>query len=114
MTLSTGPPSVVPPPGLTVHVESIYPANRIVVDYRDLDDLVPLAAVDLGTGLLARLASTVEDDSESIVEDPPEGFLGKDFALRAATQPDRGRDLLGPGVKPGVAPSTRAGSDDGD
>jgi RNA ligase len=39
-----------PPPGLTVLVEIIYPANRIVVDYAGLDDLVLLGAVDTATG----------------------------------------------------------------
>jgi RNA ligase len=40
----------VPPAGLTVLVEIVYPANRIVVDYAGLDDLVLLAAVDIATG----------------------------------------------------------------
>jgi RNA ligase len=40
----------VPPAGLTVLVEIIYPANRIVVDYDGLDDLVLLGAVDIATG----------------------------------------------------------------
>jgi RNA ligase len=39
-----------PPPGLTVLVEIIYPANRIVLDYGDQDDLVLLGAVELATG----------------------------------------------------------------
>ncbi|BAL92432.1 putative RNA ligase [Actinoplanes missouriensis 431] len=42
--------SFTPPPGTTVLVEIIYPANRIVVDYRGLDDLVLLGAVDIATG----------------------------------------------------------------
>ncbi|GGN02583.1 RNA ligase [Actinoplanes campanulatus] len=42
--------SFVPPAGLTVLVEIIYPGNRIVVDYRGLDDLVLLGAVDIATG----------------------------------------------------------------
>lgn len=40
----------VPPGGLTVLVEIIYPANRIVVDYAGLDDLVLLGAVEIATG----------------------------------------------------------------
>ena len=40
----------VPPAGKTVLVEIIYPANRIVVDYAGLDDLVLLGAVDIATG----------------------------------------------------------------
>lgn len=39
-----------PPEGVTVLFEVIFPANRIVVDYRDLDDLVLLGAVDIATG----------------------------------------------------------------
>jgi RNA ligase len=39
-----------PPPGLTVLFEVVYPANRVVCDYGDLDDLVLLGAVQLATG----------------------------------------------------------------
>jgi RNA ligase len=39
-----------PPQGLTVLVEIIYPANRIVLDYGGLDDLVLLGAVEIATG----------------------------------------------------------------
>jgi RNA ligase len=39
-----------PPHGITVLAEILYPANRIVVDYGDLDDLVLLGAVDIKTG----------------------------------------------------------------
>jgi RNA ligase len=39
-----------PLPGWTVIVEIIYPANRIVVDYRGVDDLVLLGAVHIETG----------------------------------------------------------------
>ncbi|WIM95624.1 RNA ligase [Actinoplanes oblitus] len=48
--LRTRYPSFVPPAGLTVLVEIIYPGNRIVVDYRGLDDLVLLGAVEIVTG----------------------------------------------------------------
>jgi len=40
-----------PPPGLTVLVEIVYPANRIVLDYGGLDDLILLGAVEIATGL---------------------------------------------------------------
>ena len=40
----------VPPAGLTVLVEIVYPANRIVLDYNGLDDLILLGAVDIATG----------------------------------------------------------------
>ncbi|WP_436526824.1 RNA ligase [Actinoplanes sp. HUAS TT8] len=49
-TLRARYPSFVPPDGLTVLVEIIYPANKIVVDYRGLDDLVLLGAVEIATG----------------------------------------------------------------
>jgi RNA ligase len=43
-------PEFEPPPGMTCLFEVIYPANRIVLDYNDLDDLVLLSAVDMATG----------------------------------------------------------------
>ncbi|MET0422742.1 MAG: 2'-5' RNA ligase, partial [Actinoplanes sp.] len=43
-------PEFVPPAGHTVLVEIIYPANRIVLDYDGLDDLVLLGAVEIATG----------------------------------------------------------------
>jgi RNA ligase len=39
-----------PPDGKTLLFEIVYPANRIVVDYGDLDDLVLLGGVDIATG----------------------------------------------------------------
>jgi RNA ligase len=42
--------SVTPPLGVTLLVEIVYPANRIVVDNGDLDDLVLLAAIRHDTG----------------------------------------------------------------
>ncbi len=46
-------PDFAPPPGWTVLFEIIYPANRIVLDYAGLDDLVLLGAVELATGRTA-------------------------------------------------------------
>lgn len=43
--------SPVPDGGLTVLVEIIYPANRIVVDYGNTDDLILLGAVHIETGI---------------------------------------------------------------
>ena len=40
----------VPPAGLTVLMEIVYPGNRIVLDYGGLDDLILLGAVDIATG----------------------------------------------------------------
>lgn len=39
-----------PPDGMTVLVEIVYPANRIVLDYDGTDDLFLLGAVDIKTG----------------------------------------------------------------
>lgn len=43
-------PDFVPPDGMTVLFEIVFPANRIVVDYGGMDDLVLLGAVDIATG----------------------------------------------------------------
>jgi RNA ligase len=42
---------VTPLPGTTALFEIIYPANRIVVDYRDVDDLVLLGGVQIADGI---------------------------------------------------------------
>jgi RNA ligase len=39
-----------PTPGWTALFEIVYPSNRIVVDYGDVDDLVALGVVDIETG----------------------------------------------------------------
>ncbi|RZU49951.1 RNA ligase [Krasilnikovia cinnamomea] len=43
-------PGFVPPDGLTVLVEIVYPENRIVLDYAGLNDLILLGAVEIATG----------------------------------------------------------------
>lgn len=43
-------PNLTVPDNHTICVEIIYPDNRIVVDYNDLDDLIALAALDTHTG----------------------------------------------------------------
>ena len=48
--LRTRYPDFMPPAGLTVLVEIVYPENRIVLDYGGLDDLILLGAVDIATG----------------------------------------------------------------
>lgn len=50
--LRTRYPDFTPPPGMTVLVEIVYPANRIVVDYIGLDDLVLLGQVHIPTGAI--------------------------------------------------------------
>ncbi len=47
----------VPAEGLTILVEIVYPANRIVVDYGDVDDLMLLGAVRLADGRIVEAAS---------------------------------------------------------
>ena len=42
-----------PEPGWTYLVEIVYPENRIVLDYGDLDDLILLGAVEIATGRCA-------------------------------------------------------------
>ncbi|RZU36034.1 RNA ligase [Streptomyces sp. BK022] len=44
-------PTFEPILGLTYLFEIVYPANRVVVDYKDLDDLVLLAVINTATGL---------------------------------------------------------------
>jgi RNA ligase len=44
----------IPLPDETLLVEIIYPANRIVLDYGDMDDLVLLGAVEIPTGRVIR------------------------------------------------------------
>lgn len=41
---------VVPPVGVTMLFEIVYPENRIVVDYAGMDDLILLCAIDIETG----------------------------------------------------------------
>lgn len=48
--LRTRYPTFQPPTGKTVLFEIVYPANRIVVDYGQLDDLVLLGSVNIETG----------------------------------------------------------------
>ncbi len=40
----------VPPKGWTLLFEIVFPANRVVLDYGDMDDLVLLGAVEIATG----------------------------------------------------------------
>lgn len=47
-----------PEPGVTYLFEIIFPENRIVVDYDDLDDLVLLAAIDNATGRTMQSSNT--------------------------------------------------------
>ncbi|MBC8091663.1 MAG: 2'-5' RNA ligase, partial [Pseudonocardia sp.] len=43
-------PRFTPPSGVTVLVEIVHPANRIVLDYGDRDELVLLGGVDIASG----------------------------------------------------------------
>jgi len=78
-----------PPAGLTVLVEIIYPGNRIVLDYGDLDDLVLLGAVDLDTGR-SRGPEAVPDWPGPVVE----SFAHPTLADALAAPPRAGREGL--------------------
>ncbi|MBB5872025.1 RNA ligase [Allocatelliglobosispora scoriae] len=78
-----------PPPGHTVLVEIIYPANRIVLDYGGMDDLMLLGAVELATGRSLD-ASAVTDWPGPRVET----FAYATFAEALAAPPRQGREGL--------------------
>ncbi|MEU4157597.1 RNA ligase [Actinoplanes sp. NPDC026670] len=79
----------VPPAGLTVLVEIIYPANRIVVDYRGLDDLVLLGAVEIATGRTFGPEAVPEWPGPVV-----ESFTYATFAEALAAPPRDGREGL--------------------
>lgn len=60
-----------PNPRWTMLFEIIYPANRIVVDYDGLDDLVLLGAVDIATGRSVPLSDAAEGWPGPVVEELP-------------------------------------------
>jgi len=60
-----------PLPGLTSLYEIVYPENRIVLDYGDSDELIPLGAVDIETG----------EYSEGLMEAYPASTLGEVLAI---------------------------------
>jgi RNA ligase len=72
-------PEFVPPPGQTVLVEIIYPANRIVLDYGSMDDLVLLGVVDNATGRTSGPAA-VPDWPGPVIESLPFGTLAEALA----------------------------------
>lgn len=47
--------------GLTPLYEIVYPENRIVLDYGDRDELVPLGSVDIATGKFQPAATSLHD-----------------------------------------------------
>jgi RNA ligase len=79
----------VPPAGLTVLVEIIYPGNRIVVDYRGLDDLVLLGAVDIATGRSFGPAAVPSWPGPTV-----ESFAYTTLAEALAAEPRPGREGL--------------------
>ncbi|SDT77229.1 RNA ligase [Actinoplanes derwentensis] len=81
--------SFVPPPGLTVLVEIVYPGNRIVLDYQGLDDLILLGAVEIATGR-SHGPSAVPDWPGPVVET----FGFATFAEALAAAPRDGREGL--------------------
>jgi RNA ligase len=82
-------PGWVPPAGLTVLVEIVYPGNRIVVDYDGLDDLILLGAVDIVTGR-SHGPAAVPSWPGPVVE----SFAYATFAEALAAPPRDGREGL--------------------
>ncbi|MGI5147757.1 RNA ligase [Plantactinospora sp. CA-294935] len=80
--LRTRYPGFTPPPGRTVLVEIVYPANRIVLDYGGLDDLVLLGTVEIATGRSFG-PETVPDWPGPVVERLPYGTLAEAMAAPA-------------------------------
>lgn len=79
-------PDFIPPPGHTVLVEIVYPANRIVLDYGALDDLVLLGTVETATGR-SHGPEAVGDWPGPVVERLPYRTLAE--ALAAPPRPGR-------------------------
>jgi RNA ligase len=79
----------VPPEGVTVLVEIVYPANRIVLDYGGLDDLILLGAVDIATGRTHGPAA-VPDWPGPVVD----SFTYATLAEALAAPPREGREGL--------------------
>jgi RNA ligase len=74
-------PTFCPNPNWTYLFEIVYPANRIVVDYGDLDDLVLIAAIETGTGRSIELAEAAAGWPGPIVEELP--YMSLEDALNA-------------------------------
>lgn len=76
-----------PPPGVTVLFEIVYPDNRIVLDYGDMDDLILLGLVDIKTGqtLSAGASFLGIDWSGPVVEAFPHASLADALAAEPRT-----------------------------
>ncbi len=57
-------PRFTPPTGVTVLVEIVHPANRIVLDYGDRDELVLLGGVEIATGRTVDVAGWPGPEAE--------------------------------------------------
>ncbi|PRY35391.1 RNA ligase [Umezawaea tangerina] len=75
----------VPPEGVTVLFEIVYPANRIVLDYGELDDLVLLGAIDTDTGVTANALLTADWPGPRVQVFP---YASLAEALAAAPRPN--------------------------
>ncbi|WP_234361391.1 RNA ligase [Plantactinospora sp. BB1] len=75
-------PDFTPPPGRTVLVEIVYPANRIVLDYGGLDDLVLLGTVEIASGRSSG-PEAVPDWPGPVVERLPHRTLAEALAAPA-------------------------------
>jgi RNA ligase len=76
-----------PEPGITMLFEIIYPNNRIVVDYGDLDDLVLIGAVDICSGRSIPLEDLGQSWPGPVVEQFPYETLAE--AMAAPVRPGR-------------------------
>jgi RNA ligase len=80
-------PDFTPPDGMTCLFEIIFPANRIVVDYGGMDELVLLGAVDIATG------EAVGPDWVSLWDGPAaETMSARTLAEALALPPRRGME----------------------
>lgn len=75
---------ITPPDGVTMLFEIVYPANRIVLDYEGMDDLILLGGVDIATG--RSMPPTELDWPGHVTETFPYGTLAE--ALAAPPRPN--------------------------
>jgi len=83
-------PDFVPPEGVTVLTEIIYPSNRIVVDYNGLEGLVLIAAIEIDSG--ADIPVWMIDWWPGLKVDVHHGINNIDEAHRFATGNDKATD----------------------
>lgn len=77
----------VPDPTITLLFEIVYPTNRVVVDYRDLDDIVLIGAIDIATGASVPIEVAAPTWPGPVVESHP--FTDLASVLASPERPDR-------------------------